>query len=153
MANFDFDVLKGAKGDILEILKPEDYTGEDVKKFREKYHLTQRKLAILMNVTKKSVEKWEQGKNKVSGSAAMLFCIFDANPLLMNDIYNYISEDNASSFEYFGKYNARFRKKGSDLSNVSKYNNEFINDENSLLCNESHMKEETKCPASQYMIS
>ena len=46
-----------------------------VKMFRLNFGLTQIALANLMGVTKKTVEKWEQGKNKVNGSSAVLFTL------------------------------------------------------------------------------
>jgi len=40
-----------------------------VKLFRADHRLTQAALANIMGVKKKTIEKWEQGVNKVSGSS------------------------------------------------------------------------------------
>lgn len=57
-----------------------------VKMFRLHFGLTQIALANLMGVTKKTVEKWEQGKNKVNGSSAVLFTLLFENPELIKKL-------------------------------------------------------------------
>ena len=43
-----------------------------VKAFRKEHGLTQSALANILGVTKKTIEKWEQGKNNIGGSSAVL---------------------------------------------------------------------------------
>lgn len=61
--------------------------GEYVKQFRKKYGLTQIALANIIGVTKKTIEKWEQGVNKVSGSSAVLLKLLNDNPNLIEQLY------------------------------------------------------------------
>ena len=61
--------------------------GEYVKQFRKNHGLTQIALANIVGVTKKTVEKWEQGVNKVSGSSAVLLKLLNDNPDLLEQLY------------------------------------------------------------------
>lgn len=64
-----------------------DVTGEYVKRFRQEHGLTQIALANIMGVKKKTIEKWEQGVNKVSGSSAVLLKLLNDNPNLIDQLY------------------------------------------------------------------
>lgn len=59
-----------------------------VKQFREDHHLTQIALANILGVTKKTIEKWEQGVNNVNGSSAVLLKLLNDNPTLLEQIYS-----------------------------------------------------------------
>ena len=59
-----------------------------VKGFRKKNNLTQVALANIAGVSKKTVEKWEQGANKVNGSSAVLLTLLDNNPELISQLYS-----------------------------------------------------------------
>ena len=61
---------------------------EFVKKFRKDRNLTQVALANIMGVTKKTIEKWEQGKNNINGSSAVLFKLLNDNPELLGQLYS-----------------------------------------------------------------
>lgn len=60
--------------------------GSFIKEFRERNGLTQVALANILGVTKKAVEKWEQGKNKVKGCAAVFIQLLDKNPELLEQL-------------------------------------------------------------------
>lgn len=60
---------------------------EFVKTFRKNNNLTQSALANIVGVTKKTVEKWEQGANNVNGSSAVLLKLLNDNPELIGQIY------------------------------------------------------------------
>ena len=60
---------------------------EFVKKFRRHYNLTQSTLANIVGVSKKTVEKWEQGANNVNGSSAVLLKLLNDNPCLIDQLY------------------------------------------------------------------
>lgn len=81
----NFDALKKAKR-VSVTYNIEEINNEFVKQFRKENALTQVALANLMGVTKKTVEKWEQGKNKISGSSAVLFSLLSENPDLVKKI-------------------------------------------------------------------
>ena len=59
-----------------------------VKRFRESNHLTQIALANILGVTKKAIEKWEQGTNKINGSSAVLLKLLNDNPSLLKQLYS-----------------------------------------------------------------
>lgn len=59
-----------------------------VKSFRKEHHLTQAALANVLGVTKKAIEKWEQGVNNVNGSSAVLLKLLQNNPDLIQQLYS-----------------------------------------------------------------
>ena len=59
-----------------------------VKKFRQDNNLTQLALSNILGVTKKTVEKWEQGVNNVNGSSAVLLKLLNDNPELLVQLYS-----------------------------------------------------------------
>lgn len=58
-----------------------------VKQFRIKNNMTQATLANILGVTKKAIEKWEQGKNNIDGSSVVLLKLLNDNPDLINNLY------------------------------------------------------------------
>lgn len=81
----NFDALKKARK-ISVSYTIDEINGNYVKAFRRQYGLTQIALANIMGVTKKTIEKWEQGANKVSGSSAVLFTLLSNNENLLQQI-------------------------------------------------------------------
>ena len=79
-------ILKESKRVEVTLYEPE-IDSVFVKQFRKKNHLTQAALANIMGVKKKTIEKWEQGVNRVSGSSAVLLQLFDSNPELLRERY------------------------------------------------------------------
>ena len=75
---------KGIEVTFIDIEINNDF----VKEFRQKNHLTQVALANILGVSKKTVERWEQGTNKVKGSSAVLLKLLNDNPELLNQLYN-----------------------------------------------------------------
>lgn len=59
-----------------------------VKQFRSKNHLTQIALANILGVSKKAIEKWEQGANNINGSSAVLLKLLNDNPTLLSQLYS-----------------------------------------------------------------
>ena len=45
-------------------------------------------MANILGVTKKTIEKWEQGVNNINGSSAVLLKLLEANPELINQLYS-----------------------------------------------------------------
>lgn len=62
--------------------------GAYVKRFRKDHKLTQVALANIVGVTKKTVEKWEQGVNNIGGSSAVLLKLLNDNPELVAQLYS-----------------------------------------------------------------
>lgn len=54
--------------------------GEDIKTCRKKLGLTQAEFARLVNVSKKTIERWESGTSPVSGPIVMLTKILNEYP-------------------------------------------------------------------------
>lgn len=81
----NFDALKEARR-ISVSYTMDEISSNYVKEFRRKHGLTQIALANIMGVTKKTIEKWEQGKNKVRGSSAVLFTLLSHNEHLLQQI-------------------------------------------------------------------
>ena len=59
--------------------------GEYVKALRNKLSLSQSMFALLMRVSNKTVEKWEQGKNPVTNGNAVAMVLFNRNPSLVEN--------------------------------------------------------------------
>ena len=78
------ELLKFKKVEV-KYLNP-SVEGLFIKEFRQKHKLTQTALANIMGVTKKAIEKWEQGANKVKGSAAILIQLLDEHEELIDEI-------------------------------------------------------------------
>ena len=51
---------------------PDYITAEEIKKFRKKLGMTQKKFAELLGVSKPTVERWENGEKKITGPVVML---------------------------------------------------------------------------------
>lgn len=55
-------------------------TNEFVKELRTNLNMTQSYFARTLGVSKKTVEKWEQGRNKVTGATSLLLYILSKEP-------------------------------------------------------------------------
>lgn len=58
----------------------------EIKNLRNDLKLTQKSFAYLMNVSNKTVESWERGTNKPSGSSQRLLNIFINNPEIVDTL-------------------------------------------------------------------
>ncbi|MBE0506125.1 MAG: DNA-binding transcriptional regulator [Marinospirillum sp.] len=58
-----------------------EYTPEEIKQVRSKYHISQPVFARYLNVTKNAVSEWERGKKKPSGAALRLLMLVDKKGL------------------------------------------------------------------------
>ena len=56
------------------------YKELDVKIIREKAHLSQTNFAHAIGVSVKTLQNWEQGRRKPSGTARALLKVFDTKP-------------------------------------------------------------------------
>lgn len=63
--------------------------GEYVKALRNKLGLSQSMFALLMRVSNKTVEKWEQDKNPVTNGNAVAMVLFDNNPTLIELFFDF----------------------------------------------------------------
>lgn len=72
------DKLTMRKIDALAIsAKQDEMTPDKIKLIREKEHISQAVLAVVLNMSSESVQKWEQGKTKPQGAALRLLHVID----------------------------------------------------------------------------
>ncbi len=57
------------------------YQPENIKKLREKFSLTQNSFAKILNVSSSTVQKWETGDKKPSGTARKLLSLLSSKGL------------------------------------------------------------------------
>ena len=69
--------LSKVKKPLPESLK---FPEPEVKLIREKVGLSQNRFAMLIGVSKRTLENWEQGRRHPSGPAKTLLRILDADP-------------------------------------------------------------------------
>lgn len=82
-AMIDNEEYKGKNGVTYIFKKIPTIDGEYVKALRKKLGLSQTMFAILMKVSNKTVEKWEQGANPVTNGNAIAMVLFDKYPSLV----------------------------------------------------------------------
>ncbi|MFN6958618.1 regulatory protein [Proteus mirabilis] len=58
-------------------------TGEDIKRIREQNNISQSSLALILNMTKESVSKWERNEIKPNGAALRLLHLIDKKILFI----------------------------------------------------------------------
>ena len=61
--------------------KPKPYTNGAIVKIRKKLKLSQSALAMFLNTSTSTIQKWEQGNKKPSGSALKLLHLIDEKGL------------------------------------------------------------------------
>ena len=83
-------------------------TPEFLWKFRNDNNLTQVRLANMLNVSKKTIEKWEQGKNPIKGASAVLIYLLEKNPELMNSLIDEEYEESKIQVEELEEENTSF---------------------------------------------
>ena len=85
MANLSIADLKKH---AVKVVVP-DYSyidGKYLRKFRMSLKMSQALFAEYLGVTKKAIEKWEQGKNKVNGSIQRLIYLFEKKPEILSEL-------------------------------------------------------------------
>ncbi len=70
------DIVQGKKGTARVTKFPDP----EVKLIREKVGLSQNRFAMLIGVSKRTLENWEQGRRNPTGPAKTLLKILDADP-------------------------------------------------------------------------
>ena len=58
---------------------PEYATAKDIKRVREKLNMSQREFALLINVSKPTIERWEASKDKINGPSVLLLYMIENN--------------------------------------------------------------------------
>ena len=75
---------KNVEVDRITIVVVPRYRGVEVKKIRLKHGLTQQALAIVLGVSKKTVEAWESGRNIPKGPAQRLLDLLNKDKDFLN---------------------------------------------------------------------
>jgi len=86
----DFQNGDKTKCRVKMVEKPEleplaEYPKEKIREIRQKNNFTQKYFAELLGVSSKSVEAWEEGKRKPTGTAIRLFQLMELNPDMVNN--------------------------------------------------------------------
>ena len=72
---------KKVRENVFSVKPAPQWTRSGIIRLRkEKFGVSQAVFALLLDVSKKTVEAWEQGKNKPSGSSSRLLQIFRSTP-------------------------------------------------------------------------
>lgn len=87
MKNDMFDELLASVQEMDEIVEGKkaaaqvtEFPEPEVKLIREKVGLSQNRFALLIGVSKRTLENWEQGRRHPTGPAKALLRILDADP-------------------------------------------------------------------------
>ena len=87
MKNDMFDELLASVHEMEEIVQGKnaaarmtEFPEPEVKLIREKVGLSQNRFALLIGVSKRTLENWEQGRRHPTGPAKALLRILDADP-------------------------------------------------------------------------
>lgn len=69
-------ILRGEK----EAARTFNYHPLDIKRIREKYHLTQGQFAAMLGISVRTLRNWEQGRRVPEGPAMVLLRVADKYP-------------------------------------------------------------------------
>lgn len=67
--------------DALCVPPVPDYTSEQIKSLRERYHISQAVLATVLNTSLSTIQKWEIGEKHPGGPSLKLLSILDRKGL------------------------------------------------------------------------
>jgi len=67
--------VKGAREVVKEVKAPAPMSKKDIVELRKRLNVSQSGFAMLLNISTKTVQKWEQGENKPNGSSLKLLTI------------------------------------------------------------------------------
>lgn len=70
------EIVKGKK----QASRSFEYPDPEVKAIRDRLGVSQEKFAIILGVSKRTVENWEQGRRHPTGAARSLLRIVEADP-------------------------------------------------------------------------
>lgn len=101
------------------------------KQLREKLGLSQKLFARVLGLSEKTIEKWEQGKNPIKGTASRLLYLLNRHPWLVKEIYKFKKDDKVILPETdSAPFEIQFTAKIELHGNFSKHLDNFIKDFN-----------------------
>jgi len=87
----NFEAIKKATRYRLRRLNVDEMVDSTfVKNLRSDLNMTQNVFADLLGVTKKTIEKWEQGKNPVKGPSAILLYLIEKDKKILDHFYSFV---------------------------------------------------------------
>lgn len=75
--------VKGVREVVKEVKTPKPLSKEEIVKLRKKLRVSQSAFAMLLNISTKTVQKWEQGENRPNGSSLKLLAIAKKDPKML----------------------------------------------------------------------
>ena len=75
--------VKGVREVVKEVKAPKPLSKEEIVKLRKKLRVSQSAFAVLLNISTKTVQKWEQGENQPNGSSLKLLTIAKKDPKML----------------------------------------------------------------------
>lgn len=69
-----------ARVEHVDVVPIYNYSASEIKDIRSNLNMTQSVFALVMGVSKKTVEAWEQGVNSPSGSSCRLLYFYKLHP-------------------------------------------------------------------------
>ncbi len=105
----NFKALKSAKSTKITFTDVNKLVDKElVKNLRKRLNVSQAVFAAMMNVSKKTIEAWEEGANPIKGGAAVAVYLLDKHISLSRDLIEMeVPEDGTASsfpFAYSKKY-------------------------------------------------
>ncbi len=76
-------LLARRKKEMTEYVFPSVMTGHDIRVFRQRMGMTQGELAALLDMSVKSIERWEAGKDEIHGPVTALLTILQEYPEML----------------------------------------------------------------------
>ena len=70
-------LVSGVRTRMVSIKPIPHYKHNEIKKIRTKVQMTQKSFALLMGVSVKTIEAWENGRNQANGTAQRMLYLLD----------------------------------------------------------------------------
>ena len=118
---------KSKKLVITRDYSQDNVNNEFVKALRNKLNMSQTVFAAMLGVTKKTIEKWEQGTNPVGGTSAKLLFLLSQKNELVSDLYMVEVQNNEIENTALDKAVVTFNKQ-IDAAIRSSMKSEFLKD-------------------------
>lgn len=67
--------VKGVREVTKEVESPRSFSKDEIVKIRRSMGVSQSAFAVLLNISPRTVQKWEQGENSPNGSSLRLLAI------------------------------------------------------------------------------
>src|SRR5688500_6479506 len=79
----DGEKVKGVREVVKELKTLTPMSSKDIVDLRKKLKVSQSAFALLLNISTKTVQKWERGENQPNGSSLKLLTIAKKDPKML----------------------------------------------------------------------